>query len=342
MSANRSNESSLRPQGNLLLWALIASLSAHVLFFGACVLLITLGWLGSNLQPYLLKSTKNAMLENKKPRIDLQPVQQEVPLLFVEVDPATATPEPPKDAKYYSSKNSVAANPNPTIETQQPKIDGSQTHVVKTEDVPRNKQFPLQPAAPKLPKPQEIDKTAEAQSKPKSGPKPGDLAMAKPSPKPDDGQADSEKSDAPSIEPHKRWRTLAEAEMHQNSLAGQKLKQDGGVRRNRVLPSFDTRATSFGEYDARIIAAIQQRWYDLVDKVPLETAHSGRVTVEFRLNFDGRVTDMRVVESTVEEMLSYLCQRAISEPAPYDRWPSDMRREIGAEYRVVRFTFFYD
>ena len=66
------------------------------------------------------------------------------------------------------------------------------------------------------------------------------------------------------------------------------------------------------------------------------------VRLEFRLNFDGRVTDMRVIESTVDDMFSYLCQRAVTEPAPFERWPSDMRRLIGADSRVVQFTFFYD
>src|SRR6185437_6551515 len=123
----------------------------------------------------------------------------------------------------------------------------------------------------------------------------------------------------PSIEPHKRWRTLAEAEMHQAGIAGEKMRQEGGVKRNRVLASFDAKSTAFGDYDAQIIAAIQQRWYDLLDNPVFATARPGKVTVEFRLNFDGRVTDMRVIESTVDDMQSYDCQRAISEPSPYER-----------------------
>lgn len=342
MSVNRSNESSLRPGENLLLWALIASLSTHLAVYGGFELGHRLGWWQKNLLPSWLKAAKKTVLEVQKPRVNPQTVPQEIQLTFVEVDPTAAVPTPPKDAKYYSSKNSVAANPNPTIETQQPKIDGAQTHVPKAETAPRTKQFPLQPSAPKAPAPQ-ADKQAEAQPKPKGGPKPGDLAMAKPAPKPDDGQTDSKnKSDAPVIEPHKRWRTLAEAEMHQNPLAGEKMKQDGGVRRNRLQSSFDTKATLSGEYDARLVAAIQQRWYDLLENPNISAVRSGRVTVEFRLNYDGRVTDMRVIESTVDDMLAYLCQRAISEPAPYDRWPTAMRQEMGVDSRVVRFTFFYD
>ena len=68
----------------------------------------------------------------------------------------------------------------------------------------------------------------------------------------------------------------------------------------------------------------------------------GRVTLEFRLNYDGRITDMRVIENGVDEVLSVLCQRAITDPSPYAPWPSDMRRLIGADYREVRFTFYYE
>lgn len=343
MSVSRSQENQLLSAENLFLAALAISLLAHLVLFGGYELGRRYGWWQRDLLPSWLKSTTRTVMEIQKERLHPQPVQQqEVPLLFVEVDPAVATPEPPKNAKYYSSKNSVAANPNPTIETEQPKIDGTQTHVAKTESVPRTKQFPLQPSAPKAPAPQKSKELAEAQPKPKGGLKPGDLAMAKAADKPDEGKAETDKGDAPSIVPHKRWRTLAEAEMAQQGLVGEKMKQDGGVRHNRVLPSFDTKATPFGEYDARIISAIQQRWYDLLDNPIFAAARTGKVTLEFRLNYDGRVTDMRVVECTVDEMLSLLCQRAITDPAPYERWPSDMRRLIGADYRVVQFTFFYD
>jgi hypothetical protein len=343
MSVSRSQENQLLSAENLFLAALAISLLAHLVLFGGYELGRRYGWWQRDLLPSWLKSTTRTVMEIQKERLHPKPVpQQEVPLLFVEVDPAVATPEPPKNAKYYSSKNSVAANPNPMIETQQPKIDGTQTHVAKTESVPRTKQFPLQPSAPKAPAPQKSQETAEAQPKPKGGLKPGDLAMAKPAEKPDDGKADTDKGDTPAIVPHKRWRTLAEAEMAQQRLVGEKIKQDGGVKRNRVLASFDAKSTAFGDYDAQIIAAIEQRWFDLLDNPVFTNLRTGKVAVEFHLNFDGRITDMRVIESSVDDMQSYVCQRAISEPSPYERWPSDMRHLIGANYRIVTFVFYYD
>src|SRR5258708_16402264 len=73
-----------------------------------------------------------------------RPKPPEEPLVFLEVSPAQATIEPPKDAKFYSDKNAMAANPNPEKDTATPKIDGTQTHVARTEDVPRTIPSPLQ------------------------------------------------------------------------------------------------------------------------------------------------------------------------------------------------------
>ena len=104
--------------------------------------------------------------------------------------------------------------------------------------------------------------------------------------------------------------------------------------------SFNVKATPFGAYDAKFIAAVQQRWYDLLESAHF-TQRSGKVVVEFRLMYDGRIVDMNVSGNDVGELLGLLCQRAILDPAPYDPWPGDMRRAIGQNYREVTFTFFY-
>ena len=55
------------------------------------------------------------------------------------------------------------------------------------------------------------------------------------------------------------------------------MKQDGGVKRQRLSPSLDTRATPFGEYDAALIAAVQSRWYDLLDHEEVSRQRTGKV-----------------------------------------------------------------
>jgi outer membrane biosynthesis protein TonB len=161
----------------------------------------------------------------------------------------------------------------------------------------------------------------------------GDLSFAKPNEKARDDQGKAEQA---------RPRTLAEAEARQAAkIPGKKMKQDGGVKRRLDFSSLDAKATPFGAYDAAFIEAVSQRWYDLVDGRGFTVGQQGRVVVEFNLKYDGRITDMTVVDSSVGEVLSLFCQKAVLDPAPFAAWPSDMRRTLG-DSRAVRFTFYYN
>ena len=132
-----------------LAWAFAISLAFHLLIFGSYQtgkkyhLWQNLHWPAWLHPPRLLTE----LLKTKQ--TPPPPQRQDIPLMFVNVSPAQATAEPPKDAKYYSDKNSLAANPEADKITETPKIDGKQTEVPKTEDVPREKFTPLQPVAPR-------------------------------------------------------------------------------------------------------------------------------------------------------------------------------------------------
>jgi hypothetical protein len=119
------------------------------------------------------------------------------------------------------------------------------------------------------------------------------------------------------------------------------MKQDGGVTRRASLAMENVKGTPFGAYDQMFIQAVQQRWYDLIDSSQF-VQRSGKVVLQFRLTYDGRISDLRVNESDVGDLLALLCQRAILDPAPYKPWPADMRRMIGANFRDVTFTFYYN
>lgn len=248
--------------------------------------------------------------------------QKEIPLTFMEVDPALASTEAPPDAKFYGAQNSVAANPEPNVETSEPKADGKQEQVPRTADVPKPLPFPLQPSVPPPePQAQEAEKPTEVAK-----------AITK-----DPNGIGAPPAEEKAVMPT-RPRTVEEAR-RRLGLAGQKLKQDGSVQRRGTL-SFDVKASEFGAYDAAFIAAVQKRWYDLLDSAQF-AQRSGKVVLEFRLTHDGRITDMSMGNNEVGEILGLLCQRAVLDPAPYAAWPSDMRRKMG-NYREVRFTFYYN
>jgi outer membrane biosynthesis protein TonB len=311
----------LNPENKPLLLAALISVIVHALAFWLLVVLA----LASVLFSPSKREALAEMLRTQAARARTPP-QQEPQLVFVQVDPSQAVKDAPKNAKYYSAQNSRAANADSDADTGTPKIDGKQENVPKTEDTQRQKAFPLQPSPPKeTPQP---EKNQDNAAQP-----PGDLAMLNP--------ALNKPTETPQIAPE-RPHTLEEARM----MAGEKMKEDGGVKRSHVAASFDAIGSPFGEYDERVINAIEQHWYDLIDSRNNSTDHGGRVVVRFRLHYDGRVTDLRVVQSDVGELLSSMCISAISDPAPYERWPEPMYRKIkvesGVDYRDVQFTFFYE
>ena len=254
------------------------------------------------------------------------PVQESEPSIFLDVDPDQVSPDAPKDAKYYSSKNSRAANPDADKDLNQPKLTGKQTDVPKTKDVPRTQNAKPQPPAPQ---PQPKKETQPEQPKPKE--LTGDTKLAK-----------LETSPEKTEDKPERPRTVREALAKQSNLfPSRQMQQEGGTRRQALVPSLDAKSTPFGDYDSRFIAAVSQRWYDLLDSQKFASDRLGKVTLRFHLNYDGSITDVQIVENTVGELLGYVCQKAITDPSPFAPWPSDMRRMVGANFREIAFTFYY-
>jgi outer membrane biosynthesis protein TonB len=320
-----------RPDFNRVLAALAVALALHLLGYGGYRLEKAYGWLERIPSPHWLTKARQKLVIPLAPR---PPAQHEIPLTFVEVNPDQAVTQAPKNAKYYSAKSSRAANPDADKESNQPKISGHQNKMVQTEDVARSKAFPLQPSA--RPQPQSQPER-QAQAEAKKSQTPGDLAFAKPDTelRPENNQEQSPSQPKP--------RTIAEAlaRPENSALAQERLQQEGGVDHRAQLSALDVAGTSFGEYDEELIRAIQNRWYELLDAQKL-TRLTGRVVLEFHLHDDGSITDMTVQESSVDELLGALCQRAVIDPAPYAAWPSDMRRQIGVSFRDLRFTFYYE
>jgi len=295
----------------------------------------------------LKQDPKLVALEQPKPKMPA-----EMPLVFVDVDPAQASQDKPDSTPYYSAVNSRAANPDTSRDTPTPKLDGKQDKVLKTMDTDRAKPVPqpLQPAPKPQPQPT-AEEVAEQQPqkatplpKPSTGSQIGDLASAKPTP-----NAEAKDEAGSTVEPtpkHVRPRTLAAVQAQklargESALIGEKIKQEGGVRRFAVESSLDVSASPLGNYDARFIEAVQECWYNLLRDQHYSLDRVGRVVLDFRLTYDGRIEAMRVVDTDVGEIYTMMCQLAITKPSPFEKWPIDMRKMIGAEHRDVRFTFYY-
>lgn len=274
-----------------------------------------------------------------------QALQQPVPeaqLVFVEVDPTQAAPEPPKNTKHYGAENTVASNPNPA-EKEQPKIEGRQDKIPKTFDTMKpSAPQPVEPPVeqpkpqPKTPVPEEkpLPERPQEEPRPTREQKPGETLVARAAPRP-------QPPETPPVQPPKRPRTLAEAKIQKGIIEGQKSQQEGGVRKANLATNLDVQRSPFGAYDTLFIQAVQARWFNLLDEREFVGGQAGKVVLEFRLNHDGRITALRVVETDVDEILSWLCQRAILDPMPYRPFPADLRRMLNHDFREVRFTFYY-
>jgi hypothetical protein len=99
--------------------------------------------------------------------------------------------------------------------------------------------------------------------------------------------------------------------------------------------------TPFGNYDRAVLQGIQKRWLDVLTQKELIRGRTGKVVVECRLDANGRVTDMRVVENELDDMFAWLCTKAVLEPGRYPTLPSSLRRMLKNDYRQIRFTFYY-
>ncbi len=301
-----------------LMAALLASLLVHLALWGGYAAGVKFGWWQKLHPPAWLQK----MQAKISPPTKLA-ARAEEPTVFLDVSHADT--DAPKQARYYSNKDSRAANPDPETTANQPRINGQQTDIAKTETTPDFSK--LQPSAPQ--EPQTETKPAEAAASLKLG----EEHSAKPAKDPAAPQQPAQ--------PPKRLRTVKEALAQQQQLPGQSMRQDGGVRRRLDWSQLDAKATAFGDYDRKIVEAVTQRWYDLLDSRHFAQDRTGKVTVRFRLKYDGTVEAMQLADNTVGEMLGYVCQESIQQAAPFEKWPADLHRLIGANYRDITFTFYY-
>src|SRR5215471_8696448 len=88
-----------RAESSRLAWAFVISLALHLMVGGGYYAGKKLGWWQSLHWPAWLQSSKLLAEVLKKKEEPKPPELQDIPLMFVNVSPAQATPEPPKDAK---------------------------------------------------------------------------------------------------------------------------------------------------------------------------------------------------------------------------------------------------
>jgi hypothetical protein len=97
----------------------------------------------------------------------------------------------------------------------------------------------------------------------------------------------------------------------------------------------------FQNYDNSFYDSISNSWYALLDGQKITKHKTGKVVLQFHLNYDGQITNMKVLQNSAGYALALICRKAVLASAPYKHWPDDMIRMVGANYRIINYTFYY-
>jgi outer membrane biosynthesis protein TonB len=346
VTASESNETT--STGKFILRALAISVLLHLLFFSLWREGQAQGWWLNLTMPRWMQVVSKAMMPVPS-KIPAQEVPSQTQLTFVEVDPALATPEPPKNALFQGAKNTLAANREIKTPSAMPNIDGTQEHILKTTESAQPKPVAATPAPPPVPPPIPPPKPTPPQNIAQLNAiqktlSPGDLTTALPSDKPKEGKDKSDADAANQAQPQPqpvldRPRTIAEARARSGNY-GAPTRLAGGVPHVGLDPSLDVRGTPLGDYLAHMVDAVDDHWHKLLEHE--STDLSGKVVLRFRLHPDGSVTDVKALKNEVGDVLEAACERGVKDPAPFGNWPPEMRLEIGKDYYDITFTFFYE
>lgn len=68
----------------------------------------------------------------------------------------------------------------------------------------------------------------------------------------------------------------------------------------------------------------------------------GKVVMQCRLDFQGHLTDPKILENTMDGDCAAMFQKALLERSPYDAWPEDVHQKFGSDYRDLKLTINFD
>lgn len=139
---------------------------------------------------------------------------------------------------------------------------------------------------------------------------------------------------APEAKPTPRARPRLAPEL----ITGPLMRSQGSASR-RGSVAIDASFSEFGEYEQQFYAAIQTGWYQEIEFFqPIDTAT--RVQVRFTIHADGRVEDVKAVQTTASEIATFICETAITKRSPFRPWTKEMVQVFGQQ-RTLNVVFYY-
>lgn len=121
-------------------------------------------------------------------------------------------------------------------------------------------------------------------------------------------------------------------------MVGPLMRSHGSTSRRGLL-AIDATFSEFGEYEQQFYAAVQTGWYQEIDFFqPIDT--STRVQVRFTLHADGRVENVKSVQTSASEIATFICETAITKRSPFRPWTKEMVQVFGQQ-RTLHVVFHY-
>lgn len=121
-------------------------------------------------------------------------------------------------------------------------------------------------------------------------------------------------------------------------ITGPLMRSKGSASRRGSI-AIDATFSEFGEYEQQFYAAIQTGWYQEIEFFqPIDTAT--RVRVQFTIYADGKVADVKAVQTTASEIATFICETAIAKRSPFRPWTKEMVLVFGQQ-RTLTVMFHY-
>lgn len=101
----------------------------------------------------------------------------------------------------------------------------------------------------------------------------------------------------------------------------------------------DAKFSQFGDYVERLIEVVSIRWNTLADDSAVRESNS-MVRLRFKLNSNGDVENIDLLDSTAKFIGISLCRTAIQSGSPYGEWTDEMIEVLGYDEEIT-FSFHY-
>jgi hypothetical protein len=334
-------------------------------------LLVLLLWLGTRHLGSQADST--AVKASRKPSFDIQMLPPDEFLMprkptppppkFVETNP-DAPENIPDKTNNFAAQNQQAAQEKPNPDSKgdhaatEGKKDWESTQIVSGQLTPPTEAPP--PVPPPTPEvAAALEKAAEARKaenplpgfEKREGLSPDGYGMNK-APATDKATAVPEKieglKDAPTtvgelspaqkaIDPRK---PQPRVQLTQQRVRPAIFAEDKVGTKNIGLAGYDARWSNYGAYLQRLVDSVQIQFDNIVNNSGVFPPTGTVVTIKFRMDSDGKITDILSAESTGGEQAKSQSMTAITARSPYGKWTDDMVAMLGNSQEFT-WKFYY-